>query len=163
MKTSKTKLDELVIKKLVIKKIKERDAEKVYSLGVQAFEGELWLTRKFIKGAIKNGICFGAFLDKKLLGAIIVKVLDKPKAWIYFFVVDKKYRRKKIGTILLKKAEKKLPKGYYLLCVDLENKDVSGKKFYIKNGFKESAKIKDWFGINKTGIIFTKKIKKCHH
>lgn len=43
-----------------------------------------------------------------------------------------------------------------LILVDLEKTDISGMRFYIKNGFEEVANIDHWFGKNKSGTILTK-------
>ena len=42
------------------------------------------------------------------------------------------------------------------MLVDLERSDISGMRFYIKNGFIKAANIEHWFGKNKTGIILSK-------
>ena len=101
---------------------------------------------------------FGAFEKRKLIGSISVDIYDRPKAWIFFFDVLKNYRNKGIGSQLLKKVEKELPKDYYKIYVDFEKKDKLAIKFYKKHGFKEAGKIKDWFGKGTQGIIYSKTI-----
>lgn len=146
---------------MIIKKVGNSYLSKIYALGKKEFSGEYWFTKKFLKTTIeRKGLALGAFKKNELIGVIFVEFPDMPKAWIYFFIVDKSYRRNGVGSKLLKEIEKRLPKGYFLMFTDFEDKDTSAKRFYIKNGFKKSAKIKDWFGENTYGLIYCKKINK---
>lgn len=109
----------------------------------------------------RKGLYYGAFDKNKLVGTIFVdNSLDKPKAWIFFFVVLKEYRKQGIGNKLLKTVEKSLPKDYYKLFVDFEKSDKLAIKFYKKNGFRKAGKIKDWFGVGTYGLIYSKTIKR---
>jgi ribosomal protein S18 acetylase RimI-like enzyme len=73
--------------------------------------------------------------DKKVIGTIMVGY-DGHRGWIYSLAVNSDYRKKSIGSLLLKHAEKELLK---LNCpkINLQilpsNKEVIS--FYIKNGF----------------------------
>ena len=146
---------------MIIKKISSKEINSIYQLGLQEFSGEYWLTPKFVKETVKErGIYLGAFNKNKLIGTVFVNVYDKPKAWIYFFVIDKENRRLGVGTKLLSTVEKKLPKGYFLLFVDIEESDKSALNFYKKNDFKRVASVKDWFGIGTTGAFYAKRLKK---
>jgi ribosomal protein S18 acetylase RimI-like enzyme len=143
-----------------IRKITPKDISQIYKLGLRQFRGEFWYTKHFLKDTLKNyGLYYGAFIDKKIIGTIFVRLYNRPQAWIYFFVVDKNYRRKGVGQILLDKIEKSIPKGYSIIIADLEDNDISAKRFYIKNGFKKKAKIKDWFGEKTFGVIYLKRVK----
>ena len=133
------------------------DLNYVYILGQKEFNGELWFTKKFLKETAKTpGYCLVAVENRKIIGAIFVRKFDMPKLWIFFFVVDKNYRRQGIGSRLLKAVERKCSNDYPLMFVDIENRNIEAKKFYLKNGFTEQACIKDWFGIDKEGIILSK-------
>ena len=144
---------------MLIKKISDKDINLIYKIGQQEFKREFWFTKKFIKETIKTlGYYYGAFEKNKLLGAILVKKLDRPKLWIYFLAVDKNYRGRGIGSKLLKKVEKHCSKYYPLLFVDSGTDLLKTNRFYQKHGFKRQAKIKDWFGINKEGVIYSKKV-----
>jgi len=144
-----------------IRKMKKRDINKVYNLGLEQFKGEEWYDKKFLFDTIKRrGINYVAIYDAKIVGVIMVAIYDKPKAWIFFFVVDKKHRRRGIGNDLLNKIEKNLPNGYFLLLVDFDKKiDYIAKKFYKKHKFKKLAEIKNWFGRGNSGLIYGKTLK----
>lgn len=144
-----------------IKKISLKDINALYELGLQQFKGEYWYTGKFLTDTMKiPGLFYGAFEGKKLIGGIQVRLYDKPKCWIYFFVVDKKHRQEGIGTKLLLAVEKNMPKGYFLILVDFGNTDITAKKFYVKNGFKKVATIPNWFGRGSLdfGWLYAKKL-----
>jgi ribosomal protein S18 acetylase RimI-like enzyme len=140
-----------------LRKLLKDDIDRVFDLGFQEFNGELWFTKKFLKETINTpGYYLVAVENKKIIGVIFVRKFDLPKLWIFFFVVDKDYRRQGIGGRLLKAVERKCSNDYPLMFVDIENKNIEAKKFYLRNGFTEQACIKDWFGVDKEGIILSK-------
>ena len=145
-----------------IRKISGKNLESVMRLGAEEFKGEEWFTKKFVRNTLmnSNGIFIGAFEKNKLVGCIFVEILDKPKSWIFFFVVKKEFRRRGIGTKLLKHAESHLSADYDMILVDLEKVDKSGLKFYKKNNFRKVAKITHWFGNRHPGLIYMKEVKK---
>jgi ribosomal protein S18 acetylase RimI-like enzyme len=144
-----------------IKRVDGHMLSSIYQLGKQEFHGEFWFTEKFLRDTKKrNGICLGAFENNKLIGTIFVDLLDRPKAWIFFFIVDKTQRKKGIGSSLLKEAEKRLPKNLYEMYVDFEKTDKEAIRFYKKHGFKQAGKIKNWFGKGTYGLIYSKTVKK---
>ena len=60
---------------------------------------EEWITKKYIENTLNNrGFHFTAFVDGKIAGSIMVVEEDIPKFWIFYFIVDKNYRRTGIGT-----------------------------------------------------------------
>jgi len=57
------------------------------------------LQKKYIENTLNNrGFHFTAFVDGKIAGSIMVVEEDIPKFWIFYFIVDKNYRRTGIGT-----------------------------------------------------------------
>jgi len=144
---------------MIIRKLGLADADLLYELGAQQFKGEFWYNKRFLKETLKTfGRHYGAFEGKNLIGSILTRMYDKPKSWIYFFVVDKQFRRAGIGSRLLSAVEKSLPKGYFMIYVDFEDSDIEAKKFYNKRGFKKQAKINHWFGRDMPGLLYSKKL-----
>jgi ribosomal protein S18 acetylase RimI-like enzyme len=146
--------------KLFIRKIDIKDADVLYKVGLQEFGKEFWFTKKYIKDTITPpSICFGAFINRNMVGGILAKELDRPKLWIFFFIVNRDYRRKGIGEKLLKKIEQKCSFNFPLLFVDIGAHDKIACNFYLKNKFKKLAKLKDWFGVGCDAYICSKRIK----
>ena len=145
-----------------IKKIYKRDLNSLYELGKEEFKQEFWFTKDFLEESLnRKGIFLGAFEKTKLIGAILIDIsIDRPKAWIFFFIVKIGYRGQGIGHKLLENVEKKLPKEYYKLFVDFEKTDRLAIRFYKNHGFKKAGKVKDWFGNGTCGLIYSKTIKK---
>ena len=144
---------------VIIKKINGKQTKQVYDLGKRAFPKETWLTREFVSETIHgSGVNLGAYENNKMVGTILVKNEDPPKSWIYYFVVDRVYRRQGIGTLLLKKAEKILGKKNWLMFVDLGDQDELAKRFYKRNKFSKVARIKNWFGRGIAGLIYSKEL-----
>lgn len=79
--------------------------------------------------------------DKKLVGTIMAGY-DGHRGWIYSLAVNPDYRKKGIGTSLIKHAEKELLK---LNCPKLNLQVLSSNKevidFYKQNGFSIEERI----------------------
>ena len=107
-----------------IKKLKKEDILPLYRIGLKQFKGERWYSKRFLVSTFRReALSYGCFEKDKLVGGIMADILDSPKTWIFFFIVDKAYRRNGIGTKLLKEVEKNLPKNNNFLFVDLEKTD----------------------------------------
>ena len=146
---------------MLLKKLNQNNLGSLYKLGLQEFKGQLWYTKSFLKDSLNsNGYNFGAYENKKLIGYILVRKMDRPKMWILVFIVDKDYRRQSIGVKLLKKVESFKSKDYYVLMVDagIGITDVLANNFYKKSGFERSNEIKHWFGTNNSGYIYLKNL-----
>lgn len=141
-----------------IVKITEKHLKDLVSIGKSHWFYEKWLSIRYLKNTLdKRGFHFTAIINGKLVGSIMVVEEDYPKYWIFYFAVGKNYRRKGIGTALLKKIESKLKNGNFLF-VDIEKSDKTGINFYSKNKFKVMGKVKNWFEKDRTGIIMAKEI-----
>ena len=94
------------------------------------------------KLSIKDNLFFIAESDEKKVIGTIMAGYDGHRGWIYSLAVNPDYRKKRIGTLLLKHAEKELLK---LDCpkINLQilpsNKEVIS--FYKKNGFSIEERI----------------------
>jgi ribosomal protein S18 acetylase RimI-like enzyme len=96
------------------------------------------INRKIIH---KDDLFFIAELDGRIVGTIMAGY-DGHRGWIYSLAVDSAFRRKDIGTLLLKYAENELLKRNcpkINLQILASNEGV--KKFYEKNGYKIEERI----------------------
>lgn len=75
---------------------------------------------------------------------------------IDYIIVDNKYRNLGIATKLLKYVENK-HKNINNITLEVRESNISAKKFYIKNGFKEVTKRKNYYN-NEDGILMIKDI-----
>jgi ribosomal protein S18 acetylase RimI-like enzyme len=148
------------IGKMKIRKLIKKDLKPLYKFGFEEFGKEEWFSKKFLEDSFKRDcISFVAVENKKIIGSIMIDFLDKPKAWIFFMLVEKGFREKGVGSMLLKEAEGEIPRGYYSLLVDFEKTDKSARKFYKEHEFREVANIKNWFGRKHRGLIYEKVLK----
>lgn len=142
-----------------IKPIGKEFINSIYLLGKTEFGGDFWFTKKFVEETMNSpGFYFGAFHGKKLIGSILAKKFDRPKLWIFLFLVSEKWRRKGIGKKLLGAVERKCSKNFPLIFVDFNRGDKIARRFYLKNGFVKKGEIEDWFGIDETGLVYAKRL-----
>lgn len=79
--------------------------------------------------------------------------------WLGWFVVKEKFRKKHIGTKLLKKVEAELKaKKKKKLFVSTEDYNAVAKHFYTKNGFRTEGVIRDYYGDKEDQLIMSKKL-----
>ncbi len=144
---------------MILEVLDKSNIDSLYELGLQEFKGELWFTKDFLRETLGTpGYYLGAFENGNLIGGILVRKFDRPKLWIFFLIIDSDYRRQGIGSKLLRKIEELGSRDHNFLFVDVSEDDVSANKFYSKLGFERNAKVKNWFGDNTFGLIYTKKL-----
>jgi ribosomal protein S18 acetylase RimI-like enzyme len=132
--------------KIVIRKARISDVNKIYSLGMKT--KELRFSKKFgfhgkdeIKEYSKNkngNILLVALYKNKFAGFLFAKIVDKDWCILDNIAIDKKYRQHGIGSELIEYLSKMLKnKGMdYVQClVDSKNKKL--RNFWKGKGFKE--------------------------
>ncbi len=109
-----------------------------------------------------NGENFVAEINGVLVGVIgYWRLNHHPKnvVWLDWFVVDKKYQNKGIGSILLKHMIQKLrKKKFKILCCEKSSKDISADKFYKSHNFKICGRIKSYWEDGGDLILLIKEI-----
>ncbi len=78
---------------------------------------------------------------------------------LYWIVVHSKYHGQKIGKKLLKHAEEfVIKKNGYLVIAETSSQPsyLPTRKFYLNNGYRILAEIKDFYKINDNLVIFGK-------
>ena len=94
------------------------------------------------KLAVEDNLFFVAESDEKKVIGTVMAGYDGHRGWIYSLAVNPKYRKKSIGSLLLKHAEKELLK---LNCPKINLQVLSSNKdivnFYRKNGFNIEERI----------------------
>ena len=79
--------------------------------------------------------------------------------WLGWFVVAKKFRRRKIGSDLLEKVESELKKyKVKKLFVSTDDKNGSAIQFYIENRFSFEARLRDYYCAGEDQIILGKNL-----
>ena len=148
-----------------IREIIDADFEQVKSIisEVTSDWGNGWddlVTKMFFDGkstpfdvkkyvAIDNGEVLGILALKKEICASV----------IYFLAAKKGHRGKEIGSKLLEYAQEFAKRSKcYFLRVDVYYEYEKNKNFYIKNGFKESGEVENYYELGDRQIFFFKKI-----
>ncbi len=132
--------------KTKIREAKLKDLNYIYSLGKEIkelkfcrkmnFHDKIEL-REFIKRP-KDNILLVAVSEKRVIGFLYAKIISKTWCMLDNLAVDKDYRNKGIGTLLLKEFYKILKKKkihYLQILEDIHRKKT--REFWKKNGFKE--------------------------
>lgn len=103
--------------------------------------------KKFFRERInKDGIIFGTFDNKKLIGVIAMRKEGGGVAFIDWLVVDRNHRRSGVGSKLLAAAEKWLLQHKFH-CIYLYVESQKKIDFYKNRGLEYVGKMrKAWFG-----------------
>jgi len=117
-----------------IKKLRKKDLNKSFELisSYDKFEldlpnlDELWVY-------FKKALSFGYFINENLVGLVICEITLNKQAYIWYLIVDEKYRGRGIGQKLILELEGKL-KSKKIKKIFLNSSDDS-KKFYEKLDF----------------------------
>jgi len=87
---------------------------------------------------------------------------DPDVARLDWFMVDKQHQRKGLGTMLLKKIEEFLgKKGVRLIMAETSSRSTyrAAVNFWEKNGFREMAKIPNYWEDGSACLYFIKRLK----
>lgn len=96
----------------------------------------------------KTSIAIGAFDKKRVIGFISLESKDGGVGLVEWFIVDKSYRGKSIGTALMNRLEKEALNKYYHY-IFLYTETQKNLTFYKKRGFEYvGLQKKSWFGEN---------------
>ena len=83
----------------------------------------------------------GAFDGEKLIGTVIAS-FDGRRGWINRLAVHPNYRRRGIGQLLIKEAEKVLKKkGAWITCALIEKENKPSLNLFKKCGYKPSENL----------------------
>tara|TARA_Y100000991_G_scaffold139118_1_gene104820 strand:- start:4 stop:444 length:441 start_codon:yes stop_codon:yes gene_type:complete len=119
---------------LTIKRIKEKDIDLCFELDSNTIS--LWSKKQWIHEFKKEGInVFGLLLSNLVIGICVFQiVLDE--AQINFFVVDKKYRKKGFGSLLMLFLIKKCEElSVNKLFLEVSHTNLTADKFYSRFDF----------------------------
>jgi ribosomal protein S18 acetylase RimI-like enzyme len=117
-----------------IKKLRKKDLNKSFEL-ISSYDkfkldlpnlDELWVY-------FKKALSFGYFINENLVGLVICEITLNKQAYIWYLIVDEKYRGRGIGQKLILELEEKL-KSKKIKKIFLNSSEDS-KKFYEKLDF----------------------------
>jgi len=154
---------------LKIRPARIEDKEKILSvIGSDQYQWDKRIAKRYYDDYFtKNSICLkGDEVYVLTSDNIVIGVtgysLDRYETgnyWLGWFYVHEKYRKKNHGTKLLKYIIKQLKnKGVKKLFVDTSSHGVyaGALVFYIKNGFRIEAVIRDYYEEGEDQIILSK-------
>lgn len=124
-----------------IKRLTEKDLKDFVELWNQDFKlltsSQFRMTLKRAKEGFEKKMFdyWGVYEKGKLRGFLLLK--EKGKViWLKHLLVDRNFRRKGAGQLLLRKAIEKAKKEGEKLKTEVIKNNTTAKKFFVKNGFK---------------------------
>lgn len=152
---AKKEISELEIK---ILKMTSKNLSDLFKSGKAYWKDDNWLTMKYLKSSFgQDGLSYVAKSEGKIIGGVIFIYQDIVENWLRYLIVDKKYRRRGVGTALLQKVFKKIKTGESVF-VDTGVHYKNTINFYGKLGFKNCGIVKNLYG-NKSAYFLKKTIK----
>lgn len=123
----------------MIREITDNDREKIYEIIKKEFKNNYLKDNPFTKWYIYE-------LNNEIAGFINIDIIYE-KAEIEYIYVVKKWRKNKVATKLLEKAEKDLiNKKVSTITLEVNVNNFSAIKFYEKNEYKKINIRKHYYG-----------------
>jgi ribosomal protein S18 acetylase RimI-like enzyme len=101
-----------------------------------------------------------ALLGREIVGVIGYSrdyLSNDSSYWLGWFAVREEYRRRRVGSILLRRVEKDLRShGQRKVFVSTEDSNSVAKSFYTRNGFRTEGVIRDYYGEGEDELIMSK-------
>lgn len=123
----------------MIREITDNDRKKIYEIIKKEFKNNYLKDNPFTKWYIYE-------LNNKIVGFINIDIIYEKAEIEYIYVVEK-WRKNKIATKLLEKAEKDLiNKRVSTITLEVNVNNFSAIKFYEKNEYKKINIRKHYYG-----------------
>lgn len=123
----------------MIREITDNDREKIYEIIKKEFKNNYLKDNPFTKWYIYE-------LNNEIVGFINIDIIYEKAEIEYIYVVEK-WRKNKIATKLLEKAEKDLiNKKVSTITLEVNVNNFSAIKFYEKNEYKKINIRKHYYG-----------------
>lgn len=123
----------------MIREITDNDRKKIYEIIKKEFKNNYLKDNPFTKWYIYE-------LNNKIVGFINIDIIYEKAEIEYIYVVEK-WRKNKIATKLLEKAEKDLiNKKVSTITLEVNVNNFSAIKFYEKNEYKKINIRKHYYG-----------------
>ena len=123
----------------MIREITDNDRKKIYEIIKKEFKNDYLKDNPFTKWYIYE-------LNNKIVGFINIDIIYEKAEIEYIYVVEK-WRKNKIATKLLEKAEKDLiNKRVSTITLEVNVNNFSAIKFYEKNEYKKINIRKHYYG-----------------
>ena len=123
----------------MIREITDNDRKKIYEIIKKEFKNNYLKDNPFTKWYIYE-------LNNEIVGFINIDIIYEKAEIEYIYVVEK-WRKNKIATKLLEKAEKDLiNRRVSTITLEVNVNNFSAIKFYEKNEYKKINKRKHYYG-----------------
>ncbi len=144
---------------ILISNASEDDLDEIYRIEVNSFEKPYpySLLRAYL--VLADGLYLTAKYDGKIVGYVIGIIQNGYRGHIVSIAVDKLYRKRGIGSTLLKSIEEKFKMRsakYSYLEVDIRNHDAIS--LYWKNGYISTYLRRNYYGRGKHALVMVKNL-----
>jgi ribosomal-protein-alanine N-acetyltransferase len=143
---------------ILIRKAEKKDLNQVYAIELLSFKNPY---SKYLFNIFLNdpSILFLVCLNNEETIGYAISSLKNIKGHIISLAVHPKFRRKGIGSALLKEILTLMKKeGISIVELEVNENNVSGINFYKKHGFKFLKKIKKYYEDGSNAFLFYKNL-----
>ncbi|NHV45705.1 MAG: ribosomal protein S18-alanine N-acetyltransferase [Candidatus Verstraetearchaeota archaeon] len=136
-----------------IRKANINDLKEIYRIEKESFPDPYpyGLLKAFL---FHPGVYLVAIVEEKIIGYCIGIIRNEDIGHIISIAVDKNYRRRGIGTILLRNTINELMKlGARKIRIEVRESNIAAIKLYEKIGFREKEKIYGYYSDGETAIV----------
>ncbi|MCQ5337519.1 MAG: ribosomal protein S18-alanine N-acetyltransferase [Candidatus Methanomethylicia archaeon] len=136
-----------------IRKANINDLKEIYRIEKESFPDPYpyGLLKAFL---FHPGVYLVAIVEEKIIGYCIGIIRNGDIGHIISIAVDKNYRRRGIGTILLRNTINELMKlGARKIRIEVRESNIAAIKLYEKIGFREKERIYGYYSDGETAIV----------
>ncbi|MCQ5340474.1 MAG: ribosomal protein S18-alanine N-acetyltransferase [Candidatus Methanomethylicia archaeon] len=136
-----------------IRKANINDLKEIYRIEKESFPDPYpyGLLKAFL---FHPGVYLVAIIEEKIIGYCIGIIRNEDIGHIISIAVDKNYRRRGIGTILLRNTINELMKlGARKIRIEVRESNIAAIKLYEKIGFREKERIYGYYSDGETAIV----------
>ncbi len=133
--------------------MKREDIDEVYRINKESFTTDAWSKFSFEKEfENKHSRKFVLEEEGKIIGFVILWVI-KDEATVMTFAIDKKYRGKGYGKLLLREAIKSLGNRVNKVLLDVRKSNIRAINLYKDMGFKVIRERKGYYSDGENALL----------
>lgn len=141
----------------IVRRAEVSDLARLYEIEVKCFREDAFppsYIMKFIRSP--QYMTLVAVLEDKVVGFVAAALEhfgDYCVGHVYSIDVDPEYRRRGIGSLLLKSIEEDLRAAGAKACyLEAQKDNVAAINLYLKHGYKVVGTIRNYYGVGKDGL-----------
>jgi len=150
-------------RRVIVRRARRDDIPEITEIEELAFPKSPYPTYVFLYNLSNNP---DGFLVAEVSGRVVGYIIFETRPWlneghIVSIAVHPDHRRRGIGTILMKEAERRIAeRGYDVVRLEVRESNFGARRFYERLGYEVERREPGYYSDGETAVIMVKRLRK---